>query len=136
MGGSETILVVEDEEQVRAAAATILRKHGYRVLEASNGDEGLTTLRSSRQGPPLGRDVVMPRLSGQVIEKSAPYRPEMRVLFVSGYTDHGVLDAGVAFLQKPFTPRSLLGKVRDVLDAAAPEAREAPKAGDGPVSHA
>src|SRR5262249_23560101 len=116
--GRETILLVEDEEGVRELARDILRADGYTVLEARNGNEALL-IRERPQGPrePLLTDVVMPRMSGrELAERLAPVRPDLSVLYMSGYTDdavirHGVYGSGTAFLQKPFTPASLLQRV-------------------------
>jgi len=123
--GSETLLLVEDEQGVRELARDILQAAGYTVLEASYGSEALQICRRY-PGPMhlLLTDVVMPHMSGrQLAERLAPLYPEMKVLYMSGYTDnavvhHGVLDPGTAYLQKPFTPDSLARKVREILDAA------------------
>jgi CheY-like chemotaxis protein len=122
--GSETILLVEDEEQVRHAALGILRRYGYNVIETRNGGEALLQC-EQHPGPIhlLLSDVVMPGMSGPALAKRlAQARPEMRVLCMSGYTDdaavrHGVVDASFAYLQKPLTVETLTRKVRDVLDA-------------------
>ena len=129
-GGSETILLVEDEEAVRAIVSKILQNKGYTVLEAHHGHEALQ-LCKDHQGPIhlMVTDVVMPDMSGrELAERLISLRPELRVLFMSGYPDkaivhHGVLGAGTAFLQKPFTLSALECKVRDLLDAPPQSAR-------------
>jgi two-component system cell cycle sensor histidine kinase/response regulator CckA len=121
--GTETVLLVEDEPAVRALAARVLRNLGYLVLMAVNGTEGLSTAQAhTGQIDLLLADLVMPEVGGKALsEQLTPQYPNMRVLFMSGYTDnaivhHGQLDEGVAFLQKPFTPAALARKVRAVLD--------------------
>jgi signal transduction histidine kinase len=124
--GTETILLAEDQPEVRSVAVAVLERYGYRVLQASNGDEALQILRQHR-GPIhlLLSDVVMPSMSGPELARLVQLKqPSIRVLYASGYTDdaivrHGVLDPGVAFLQKPFTPTALLRKIRELLDAPA-----------------
>jgi PAS domain S-box-containing protein len=122
-GGSETLLVVEDEEMVRNLAVRVLKGVGYTVLGAQDGLEALAIVREHDAPIHLMvTDVVMPGMSGpQLASQLLTFRPGMRVLYVSGYTDnaivhHGVLDAGLHFLQKPFTPDGLLRKVRETLD--------------------
>ncbi len=123
-GGSETVLVVEDHGDVRRLTHKVLESRGYTVLVAANGPEALRVA-AQHTGPIqlLVTDVVMPGMSGREVGLLlAPQRPEMRVLYLSGYADesivhHGVLEPGLAFLQKPFTPEGLARKVRDVLDS-------------------
>jgi PAS domain S-box-containing protein len=122
--GTETALLVEDEEMVRDLACRILAGQGYTVLEARHSDEALL-LSEKYEGPIhlLVTDVVMPGMrGGELAERLASSRPDMKVLYVSSYTDNaivnqGMLNPGVAFLQKPFTPANLAYKVREVLDA-------------------
>jgi two-component system cell cycle sensor histidine kinase/response regulator CckA len=134
--GKETILLVEDQDDVRKVALQILRRYGYHVLEARNGGEALLTCEQHpRTIHLLLTDVIMPQLGGQKLaERLLKLRPDMRVLFMSGYTDttvvqHGILESGNAYLQKPLVPEALARRVREVLDgpirssAAPPSAR-------------
>jgi two-component system cell cycle sensor histidine kinase/response regulator CckA len=124
--GTETILLVEDENVVRALARHILTACGYSVMEAENGRDAVLLI-ENYLGPLdlLISDVVMPHLGGrQLAEKIVDLRPGIKTLFLSGYSNdavitHGVLQAEFAFLQKPFTPSGLAMKVRDVLDERA-----------------
>ncbi len=122
--GSETILLVEDEDVVRGLARQILESAGYHVLEASRGEEAIRLgIEHPQEIHLLLSDVVMPGASGkEVADRLLARRPEMKVLFMSGYTDetivhHGVLDSGVKFIQKPFSFAALCRKVRGVLDS-------------------
>ncbi len=121
----ETVLVVEDEASLRTLAVRILRARGYTVLESSNGKEALDTVRKYIGNVHLVlTDVVMPGMSGNdLISQLKTSRPDIKVLYASGYTSdaivhHGVLDADVAFIQKPFTIESLLSKVHQVLSGS------------------
>ena len=121
--GKETILLVEDDEVVRKLVSKVLDNEGYRLLEAANGVAALSICAQYEERIHLLlTDVIMPEMSGRdLADRLVPQHPEMKVLFMSGYTDdviadHGVLDAGTAFIQKPFAPDVLARKVRDVLD--------------------
>ena len=123
-GGTETILLVEDEDAVRGLAKTVLDSYGYTVIEARDGVEAEQVGRRGKEYLDLMvTDVVMPGISGlELAARLAPVRPNMRVLFMSGYPDDvivrrgGRLDAEAAFLQKPFTGEVLARQVREVLD--------------------
>jgi hypothetical protein len=122
--GTETLLLVEDDPSVRHLACNILEAQGYNVLRANNGQEGLRVARECK-GATLRlviTDVIMPLMSGKVMaEWLKTTYPDLKILFTSGYTDdaiahHGVLDAGVKFLSKPYNPATLARKVREMLD--------------------
>lgn len=124
--GSETVLLVEDETDVRNLMARTLRQYGYIVLEAGSGEEALQIV--EQHCPKLDilmTDVVLPTISGKVLaDQVSSLCPGIKVLFTSGYTDdvialHHVLEPGVAFLEKPFSHRSLVRKIREVLDKPA-----------------
>jgi len=126
LGGTETILVVEDQAEVRRLIIGVLASYGYRVLEASNGGSALSEAqRYPARIDLLLTDVIMPDMTGKdVADRLRPARPEMKVLYVSGYSGEviahrGVLEAGVAYLPKPFTPTLLVRKVRQVLGPLA-----------------
>ena len=118
------MLLVEDDEAVRTLARKMLASHGYTVLAAPSGADALE-LAASHAGPIhlLVTDVVLPGMSGrELAARFQSVRPGLKVLYTSGYTDeavvhHGVLDPGIAFLQKPFTSGALARKVRETLDS-------------------
>jgi two-component system, cell cycle sensor histidine kinase and response regulator CckA len=123
LDGTETILLVEDDDQVRLVARGILKRQGYRVIEARNAGEALLLSQATSGAIDLLlSDVVMPHMSGpELAERLAVDRPTMKILCMSGYTDdsivrHGVLESNVAYLQKPLTPDSLATRVREVLE--------------------
>ena len=129
MRGTETILLVEDDPQLRQLSSSVLAHCGYKVLTASTPEEGLAVCKSNQKAIRLlVTDVVMPRMNGrQLAEQVAKISPGIRTLYISGYTDnaivhYGVLDPGLWFLPKPFTLSALVAKVREVLDSAADSA--------------
>lgn len=123
LAGSETILLAEDDTSARKLIRSSLQEYGYWVLEAQDGKEALQLI-EHHKGPihMLLTDVVMPGMSGrELAERLQPLQPKMKILYMSGYTDnaivhHGVLESGMQFIQKPFTPKALVSKVRKVLD--------------------
>ena len=123
--GSETVLLVEDDDHVRALVAHMLRQHGYTVLEARGGRQALEAARAHAEIIHLLlTDVVMPGMNGRVLaERLALQRPDMRVLFMSGYSDDEVLRAGIqtgrtVVIQKPFSTADLAGRLREILDGS------------------
>jgi PAS domain S-box-containing protein len=122
-GGNESILLVEDESMIRVLVRSVLASNGYTVLEADNGEQAKEIFQARGAGIDIIiADIVLPGISGRdLVEHMKASRPDMPALFMSGYTpdvidNHGQLQPGLAFLQKPFTPESLLLKVREVLD--------------------
>jgi CheY-like chemotaxis protein len=128
--GMETVLLVEDEPAVRSLAALALRRQGYTVLEAADGQEALQVAqeRNRNEIDLLLTDVVMPRMGGrELADRLHPLMPQMKVLLSSGFPDQAPVpgeewDPGIAFMQKPFTPVVLAQKVREVLDTPSPMA--------------
>jgi CheY-like chemotaxis protein len=121
---SETILLVEDEDMVRNLACEILKSTGYQVLVARNGEEAIGICRTHDGNIDLMlTDVVMPQMNGRKVAESVkPFRQDMAVLYMSGYTDdaiihHGVLEPGTKLIEKPFTAEALTSKVRQALTA-------------------
>jgi hypothetical protein len=126
-GGTETVLVVEDQDSVRKLAVRMLRERGYRILEAAHGDEALLLARTyAATIHLLLTDVVMPGMTGrELAEHLKAARPSMKVLYMSGYdedmvTNRGLLDPGLLYIAKPFTPEALAEKVREALGPAPP----------------
>ncbi|HYJ32883.1 MAG TPA: PAS domain S-box protein [Candidatus Binatia bacterium] len=123
-GGTETILVVEDDEMIRSLIRDILESTGYRVLVADDPESGMKLIGEEQEIHLLLTDLILPGMSGrELVDKVAELKPDIRVLFMSGYSDeavarHGILEPGLAFLQKPFSRDALVRKVREVLDSA------------------
>ena len=120
-GGSETILLVDDDSAIRGITRTMLESIGYTVLEASNGQEALDLLPNDRIRI-LVTDVIMPGMNGRdLAERVSAIHPGIKVLFLSGYTDetvkrHAVLHPSMPYLEKPFSAEAIAEKVRSVLD--------------------
>jgi two-component system cell cycle sensor histidine kinase/response regulator CckA len=122
-GGSETVLIIEDDDLLRNFAQKALQSYGYRVLAAEDGEDSLRVCKEhDGQIDLMITDVVMPKMGGREAAKQLqPFYPQMKVIYMSGYTDnaivhHGVLESGLNFLEKPFTPKGLARKAREVLD--------------------
>ena len=121
--GSETVLVAEDDRSLRLLAKTLLEEHGYRVIEAEDGEDAVRKFKENQeQVRLLLLDIIMPRLDGRkAYEEIKKLQPNIKVLFASGYTEDllsikDILDQGLDFIQKPMRPHDLLVKVRTVLD--------------------
>jgi two-component system cell cycle sensor histidine kinase/response regulator CckA len=122
LAGSETVLLAEDEPSVRSPAAEAMRGNGYAVLEAGDAEQALALwAQHSEKIDLLLSDVVMPGMNGkELADHLKQLRPELKLLLISGYTadaiaQHGILEEGVVLLSKPFTPRDLLAKLRQIL---------------------
>jgi CheY-like chemotaxis protein len=123
LGGSETVLLVEDDPEVRSLVAIILRDAGYRVIEAADGEEAFIKFQEhGRYIALLLTDVIMPKKNGrEIYDQVKAIAPSIKVLFISGYTadiikSRGILDDGYEFLSKPVVPDKLLSVVRKVLE--------------------
>ena len=121
--GTETILVVEDEDKLRDLIKEIMEEHGYKILLANDGEDALSVVGSYRETIHLLlTDIVMPKMNGkELADILSVQRPAMQILFMSGYTEetimhHGILDKGINFINKPFSSESLLMKIREILD--------------------
>jgi CheY-like chemotaxis protein len=125
--GAQTVLVVEDEEGLRALARRLLERHGYKVLVAANAEEALRLFDRNPSIDVVLTDVVLPGAGGaELTRRLAERRPALKVVYMSGYTEEtivhqGDLSPGIAFLHKPFTSETLGRKVREVLDSADAE---------------
>jgi two-component system cell cycle sensor histidine kinase/response regulator CckA len=130
------VLVVEDADALRKLSVTLLEQYGYHVLSAVNGAQALELVQQDKRDIDLLlTDVIMPGLGGHALaQRLAPLCPGLKVLYMSGYTDssiaqHGVLEAGISLLHKPFTEEGLVRKIREVLDAGKRSSTPA----EGPV---
>jgi CheY-like chemotaxis protein len=124
LSGTETVLVVEDQIEARAVICETLRRRGYTVIEAINGPDAIVKgAQTDLAIDVLLTDVVMPGMGGRrVADVLRTTRPQLKVVYMSGYTDgaivdHGILEPGVTFVQKPFATETLLRKIRTALDA-------------------